>query len=61
MWPTDAGRWNSFDDPQRLARRDAYRYNNFRLVKNVAWVIAFTHEHSLSVNGGTDKIQYYLS
>ena len=22
---------------------------------------SFTHEHSLSVNGGTDKIQYYLS
>lgn len=57
MWPTDAGRWNSFDDPQR---QDVMPTGNTDWLKTL-FGNSFTHEHSLSVNGGTDKIQYYLS
>ncbi len=57
MWPTDAGRWNSFDDPQR---KDVMPAGNTDWLKTL-FGNSFTHEHSLSVNGGTDKIQYYLS
>lgn len=32
MWPTDAGRWNSFDDPQR---KDVMAGRQHRLAKNV--------------------------
>lgn len=57
MWSTDAGRWNSFDDPQR---QDVMPTGNTDWLKTL-FGNSFTHEHSLSVNGGTDKIQYYLS
>ncbi|MBQ3190827.1 MAG: TonB-dependent receptor [Bacteroidaceae bacterium] len=57
MWPTGAGRWNAFDDPNR---------QDVMPTANTDWLhemfgTSFTHEHSLSVSGGTEKIQYYLS
>lgn len=56
MWERN-GRWNSFDDPDRTDIMPA---------ANTDWLHelfggSFTHEHSLSVNGGTEKVQYYLS
>ena len=53
MWPTDAGRWNSFDDPQR---QDVMPTGNTDWLKTL-FGNSFTHEHSLSVNGGTDNSQ----
>ncbi len=57
MWATDGGRWNSFDDPQRL---DVMPAGNTDWLKTL-FGDSFTQEHSLSANGGTEKIQYYLS
>lgn len=56
MWER-GGRWNSFDDPER---------KDIMPTGNTDWLRthfgdAFTHEHSLSVNGGNEKSQYYLS
>lgn len=56
MWPRN-GRWNSFDDPER---------EDIMPVANTDWLHelfgnSFTQEHSLSVNGGSENIQYYLS
>ena len=44
MWPTDAGRWNAFDDPQS-ARRDAYRL--ILTGYKTLFGNSFTHEHSI--------------
>ena len=57
MWPYSNGRWNAFDDPNR---------EDLMPAANTDWLHAlfgssFTHEHSLSANGGTDVMQYYLS
>lgn len=56
MWEL-GGRWNSFDDPQR---------NDIMPVANTDWLrthfgSSFTHEHSISINGGNEKNQYLLS
>lgn len=56
MWEL-GGRWNSFDDPQR---------KDIMPVANTDWLrthfgSSFTHEHSVSVNGGSEKNQYLLS
>ncbi len=56
MWPRN-GRWNSFDDPER---------EDIMPTANTDWLhelfgSSFTQEHSLSVNGGSENIQYYLS
>lgn len=56
MWELN-GRWNSFDDPNRMDIMPA---------ANTDWLhelfgSSFTHEHSLSVNGGSEAMQYYLS
>ncbi len=56
MWER-GGRWNSFDDPER---------NDIMPTGNTDWLRthfgnSFTHEHSLSVSGGAEKNQYYLS
>lgn len=56
MWDLN-GRWNSFDDPNRLDIMPA---------ANTDWLhelfgSSFTQEHSLSVNGGSEAMQYYLS
>lgn len=56
MWEL-GGRWNSFDDPQRA---------DIMPVANTDWLrthfgSSFTHEHSISVNGGNEKNQYLLS
>ena len=56
MWPR-GGRWNAFDDPNR---------EDIMPAGNTDWLhemfgTSFTQEHSMSVSGGTDKIQYYLS
>ena len=57
MWATDAGRWNAFDDPNR---------QDVMPTANTDWLHelfgdSFTQEHSISVNGGTDVMQYYMS
>ena len=56
MWPR-GGRWNAFDDPNR---------EDIMPAGNTDWLhemfgTSFTQEHSLSVSGGTEKVQYYLS
>lgn len=56
MWDR-GGRWNSFDDPER---------EDIMPAGNTDWLrthfgSSFTHEHSLSVNGGNEKNQYFLS
>lgn len=57
MWAENSGRWNAFDDPERKDMMPA---------ANTDWLHelfgnSFTHEHALSVNGGTEVMQYYLS
>lgn len=57
MWPTDGGRWNAFDDPKR---------EDVMPTGNTDWLHelfgnSFTHEHSVSANGGSEVMQYYLS
>ena len=57
MWPTDGGRWNAFDDPNR---------KDVMPTANTDWLHelfgdSFSQEHSMSVNGGTEMMQYYLS
>ena len=56
MWEL-GGRWNSFDDPQR---------KDIMPTGNTDWLRthfgdSFTQEHSVSINGGSEKTQYYLS
>lgn len=56
MWER-GGRWNAFDDPER---------KDIMPAGNTDWLRthfgnSVTHEHSLSVNGGNEKNQYYLS
>ena len=56
MWERN-GRWNSFDDPERTG---------IMPTANTDWLHelfggSFTQEHSISVNGGSEKMQYYLS
>ena len=56
MWER-GGRWNSFDDPER---------KDIMPAGNTDWLRthfgnSFTHEHSISVNGGSETNQYYLS
>lgn len=56
MWERN-GRWNSFDDPE---------HNDIMPAGNTDWLKtmfgnSFTQEHSVSANGGSEKIQYYLS
>ncbi len=57
MWPTSAGRWNSFDDPDR---KDVMPAGNTDWLKTL-FGNSFTQEHTLSLTGGSDQIQYYLS
>lgn len=57
MWPAANGTWNSFDDPNR---------QGVMPVANTDWMKfhfgnSFTQEHSLSVSGGGEKTQFYLS
>lgn len=54
MWPTDAGRWNSFDDPQR---QDVMPTGNTDWLKTL-FGNSFTHEHSLSVM--VERIKYNI-
>jgi len=54
MWPNSSNRWEVWDDLELLP------------VANTDWMKThfgnhFTQEHSLSVKGGSDKSQYYLS
>lgn len=56
MWERD-GRWNSFDDPDR---------KGIMPTANTDWLhemfgSSFTQEHSISANGGSENMQYYLS
>lgn len=56
MWER-GGRWNAFDDPAR---------EDIMPIANTDWLHelfggSFSHEHSISVNGGTDAMQYFLS
>lgn len=56
MWER-GGRWNSFDDPER---------NDIMPVANTDWLRthfgnSFTQEHSISVAGGSETNQYFLS
>lgn len=56
MWERN-GRWNSFDDPER---------QDIMPAGNTDWLRthfgnSFTHEHSLSINGGGENTQYYFS
>ncbi|MDO5664729.1 MAG: TonB-dependent receptor [Bacteroidia bacterium] len=56
MWER-GGRWNSFDDPER---------KDIMPTGNTDWLRthfgnSFTQEHSISVNGGNEATQYYLS
>lgn len=57
MWPTSAGRWNSFDDP---SRQDVMPAGNSDWLHEL-FGNSFTQEHSISVTGGNEKTQYYLS
>ena len=57
MCPTSDNRWNSFDDPER---KDLMPAGNTDWLKTL-FGNSFTQEHSISANGGTEKIQYYLS
>lgn len=57
MWATAGGRWNSFDDPER---KDLMPTGNTDWLKTL-FGNSFTQEHTLSVNGGSEKVQYYLS
>ncbi|MDY5237680.1 MAG: TonB-dependent receptor [Bacteroides helcogenes] len=57
MWPTSAGRWNSFDDP---SRQDVMPAGNSDWLHEL-FGNSFTQEHSISANGGTETIQYYVS
>lgn len=57
MWALANGRWNSFDDPDRL---DVMPAANTDWLKTM-FGNSFTQEHSLSVNGGSEQMQYYLS
>lgn len=57
MWPTSAGRWNSFDDP---SRQDVMPAGNSDWLPEL-FGNSFTQEHSISVTGGNEKTQYYLS
>ncbi|MEG1562431.1 MAG: TonB-dependent receptor [Bacteroides sp.] len=56
MWEM-SGRWNAFDDP---ARQDLMPAANTNWLKTL-FGNSFTQEHSLSVSGGSEKMQYYLS
>lgn len=56
MWER-GGRWNEFDDPER---------EDIMPTGNTDWLHelfgnSFTQEHSISVNGGSEAVQYYLS
>ena len=57
MWPTSGGLWNAFDDP---AREDVMPTGNTDWLKTL-FGNSFTQEHTVSLNGGSEKIQYYLS
>lgn len=57
MWATAGGRWNAFDDPER---KDLMPTGNTDWLKTL-FGNSFSQEHTLSVNGGSEKIQYYLS
>nr|WP_302829509.1 TonB-dependent receptor [uncultured Bacteroides sp.] len=57
MWATSGNRWNSFDDPER---KDLMPTGNTDWLKTL-FGNSFTQEHSISANGGSEKIQYYLS
>lgn len=57
MWPNSGNRWNAFDDPDR---KDVMPTANTDWLKTL-FGNSFTQEHSLSVNGGSEQIQYYLS
>lgn len=56
MWER-GGRWNEFDDP---ARTDIMPTGNTDWLHEL-FGNSFTQEHSVSVNGGTEAVQYYLS
>lgn len=54
MWANSGGRWEIWDDPNLLP------------AGNTNWLKthfgnSFSQEHSVSVNGGTEQAQYYLS
>lgn len=56
MWER-GGRWNSFDDPER---------KDIMPTGNTDWLRthfgnSFTQEHAISVNGGNERNQYYIS
>ena len=57
MWANAGGRWNAFDDPDRI---DVMPTANTDWLKTM-FGNSFTQEHSVSVNGGSEQIQYYLS
>lgn len=57
MWANAGGRWNAFDDPDRI---DVMPTANTDWLKTM-FGNSFTQEHSLSVNGGSEQMQYYLS
>lgn len=57
MWSNPAGRWNAFDDDKH---EDIMPTANTDWLKTV-FGNSFTQEHSLSVNGGSEQVQYYLS
>lgn len=57
MFVKSDGTWNSFDDPER---------KGIMPIGNTDWLKfhfgnSFTQEHSLSVNGGSEKVKFYLS
>lgn len=56
MWERN-GRWNSFDDPER---QDIMPAGNTDWLKT-HFGNSFTQEHSLSINGGGENVQYYFS
>mgnify|MGYP000847435421 CR=1 FL=1 len=54
MWPTSSNKWEVWDNLELLP------------VGNTDWLKthfgnSFTQEHSISLNGGTEKLQYFIS